>query len=57
MGFNIMLYIWYFYSYDGYTTFLGWLMIPAQWLKSATAGLIGEMQTVLEIKLQMLLIL
>ncbi|HED7835083.1 TPA: type IV secretion system protein [Campylobacter jejuni] len=30
-----------FYSYDGYTTFLGWLMIPAQWLKSATAGLIG----------------
>ncbi|XUP68539.1 type IV secretion system protein (plasmid) [Campylobacter coli] len=30
-----------FYSYEGYTTFLGWLMIPAQWLKSATAGLIG----------------
>lgn len=28
-----------FYSYETYTAFLGWLMIPTQWLKSATAGL------------------
>ncbi|EAK0768206.1 type IV secretion system protein [Campylobacter lari] len=28
-----------FYSYEAYSSFLGWLMIPAQWLKSATANL------------------
>lgn len=30
-----------FYSYESYTSFLGWLMIPAQWLKSATSHLFG----------------
>ena len=30
-----------FYSYEAYTEFLGWLILPAQWLKGAVSDLFG----------------